>query len=327
MISHQQLGQPGGRLVGQPAEHDVVHRGELAGDRRVEHRVAVPVDRGPPGRHRVEHLDRSGRRGSASARRPARPPPPPAPAPRPRSVLYGCQTCAASIALISAGVSADTFGRLAVDHDDPRPSPAGVTLDPPRAAPPVRATTARPWGRARRASTGTTSTACAASRSRWSRCSTCGSAGFPVGSTSSWRCRGSSSAGGCCARALTPGASLWPRARGHPAGPPAAARAGRRARRLGGADDPDPAGDPLGDVRRPEPGEPGLLPELGAGQHRVGLPARRRGGQSAAAHLVDVGAGPVLHRVPGADLRVRLRVPRASSASTCGSRSSCCSAR
>ena len=113
----------------------------------------------------------------------------------------------------------------------------------------------------------------------------------------------------------------------HPAGPPAAARAGRGAGRLRRADDPDPAGDALGDVRRPEPGEPRLLPELGTGEHRVGLPARRRGGQPAAAHLVDVGAGPVLHRVPGADLRCSPSVPAACSASTCGSRSSCCSAR
>ena len=97
--------------------------------------------------------------------------------------------------------------------------------------------------------------------------------------------------------------------RGDPAGSPAAARARRRARRFGGADNPDPAGNALGDVCRPEPGQPRLLPELGAGEHRVGLSSRRRGGQSAAAHLVDVGAGPVLHRVPGADLLVRLPVP------------------
>ncbi len=39
------------------------------------------------------------------------------------------------------------------------------------------------------------------------------------------------------------------------------------------ADHPGATGDPLGDVRRPEPGQPRLLPELGAGQHRGGLPA------------------------------------------------------
>ena len=59
-------------------------------------------------------------------------------------VLYGCQTCAASTALISAGVNAGTepsspcarahrktrrpprFGRLSDDHVDPLPSPDGV---------------------------------------------------------------------------------------------------------------------------------------------------------------------------------------------------------
>ena len=45
-----------------------------------------------------------------------------------------------------------------------------------------------------------------------------------------------------------------------------AAGAGRRARHVGGTDDPDPAANPLGDVRRPEPGQPGLLPELGTGR-------------------------------------------------------------
>ena len=55
-------------------------------------------------------------------------------------------------------------------------------------------------------------------------------------------------------------------ARGQAAGPAAAARAGRGARRVGGADDPDPARDALGDLRRPEPGQPRLLPELGAGR-------------------------------------------------------------
>ena len=72
----------------------------------------------------------------------------------------------------------------------------------------------------------------------------------------------------------------------------------------------DPAADPLGDLRRPEPGQPRLLPELGAGQHGVGLPARRRGRQPAAAHLVDVGAGPVLHRVPALVFGFAVPVPR-----------------
>jgi hypothetical protein len=35
----------GGRFVRQPAEHDVIHGRELAGDRRVQHGVAVAVDR------------------------------------------------------------------------------------------------------------------------------------------------------------------------------------------------------------------------------------------------------------------------------------------
>ena len=55
---HQQPRQPGGGLVGQPTEHDVIHHPQLGSQRRVQHRVAVAVDRGPPGAHRVEHLDR-----------------------------------------------------------------------------------------------------------------------------------------------------------------------------------------------------------------------------------------------------------------------------
>jgi hypothetical protein len=55
---HQQLGQPGRRFVGEATEHDVIHRAELGGHRRVQNRVAVTVDRGPPGAHGIEHLDR-----------------------------------------------------------------------------------------------------------------------------------------------------------------------------------------------------------------------------------------------------------------------------
>ena len=94
--------------------------------------------------------------------------------------------------------------------------------------------------------------------------------------------------------------------RGDPAGPSAGSRAGRGPGRVRGADHPGAAADPLGDLRRPEPGQPGLLPELGAGQHGVQLPAGGRGRQPVAAHLVHVGAGPVLHRVPAAGHRVRL---------------------
>ena len=108
--------------------------------------------------------------------------------------------------------------------------------------------------------------------------------------------------------ALNPGVIAVAGTRSHSVGSPTAARSCRGVGRLRGADHPDPAADPLGDVRRPEPGEPRLLPELGVGQHGGRLSAGRRSGQSPAAHLVDVGAGPVLHRVPGAGFRVRISV-------------------
>ena len=57
MISDQKLGQPRGRLVGQTAEHDVVHHRQLTGQRRIQARVPVPVHRGPPRTHGVEHVD------------------------------------------------------------------------------------------------------------------------------------------------------------------------------------------------------------------------------------------------------------------------------
>ena len=53
----EQLRQPGGRLVGQTAEHHMVHRRQLSPQRGVQHRMPVAVYRGPPGRHGVEHLD------------------------------------------------------------------------------------------------------------------------------------------------------------------------------------------------------------------------------------------------------------------------------
>ncbi len=118
-----------------------------------------------------------------------------------------------------------------------------------------------------------------------------------------------------------------PAPRAGPAGAAPAARAGGGAGRVGGADDPHPAADPLGGIRRPEPGQPGLLPELGAGLDGVELPEGRRGGQSAAAHLVDVGAGPVLPRVPAGGVRRSPRCCAARWASGCGSSSWFCSAR
>ena len=106
--------------------------------------------------------------------------------------------------------------------------------------------------------------------------------------------------------ALNPAVVTVAGARSGPAGPPVAAGTGRGAGRVRGVDHPDSAGDPLGDLRRPEPGQPRLLPELGAGQHGGRLSAGRRSGQPAAAHLVDVGAGPVLYRFPGAGFRIRV---------------------
>ena len=53
----QQLGQPGRRRVGEAAEHDMVERGELAGQRGVQNGMAVAMHRGPPGAHRVEYPD------------------------------------------------------------------------------------------------------------------------------------------------------------------------------------------------------------------------------------------------------------------------------
>ena len=57
-----QLDEPAAELdrgtVGEPAEHDVRHPGELVGGGRVELGYGVPVDRAPPRRHRVDDLDR-----------------------------------------------------------------------------------------------------------------------------------------------------------------------------------------------------------------------------------------------------------------------------
>ena len=54
---HQQLSEAGSRFVGEATEHDVVHPGQLGGDRIVECGVTVPVHGCPPGTHGVEHLD------------------------------------------------------------------------------------------------------------------------------------------------------------------------------------------------------------------------------------------------------------------------------
>ena len=51
-------GEPDGRLVRQPAEHDVRHRAELPVRGRVELRHGIPVDGTPPRRHPVHHLTR-----------------------------------------------------------------------------------------------------------------------------------------------------------------------------------------------------------------------------------------------------------------------------
>ena len=227
------------------------------------------------------------------------------------------------MAPISAGVSAATFGRLSVDHDDHCPSPAGTSH---RAGNPDTQS-ARFQG------------ARASDHYRHDLDGLRGVAILLVAVFHVWFGRVSGGVdvflalsgfffGGRLLRtAMTPGASLWPVGEVTRLGSAAAARTGDRARRRGGADDPHPARNPLGDIRRPESGKPGLLPELGVGEHRVGLSARRRGRQSAAAHLVDVGAGPVLHRIPGADLRVRPACSAGYSAGICGSPSSCCSAR
>ena len=52
----QPLREPDRGLVGEPAEHHVGELGGLRGERRVEGRVAVAVDRRPPRRHPVDQL-------------------------------------------------------------------------------------------------------------------------------------------------------------------------------------------------------------------------------------------------------------------------------
>ncbi len=52
----EQLGQRHGRLMGEPAEHHVAEPVHLVVHRRVEDRVPVAVDGGPPRRHAVDQL-------------------------------------------------------------------------------------------------------------------------------------------------------------------------------------------------------------------------------------------------------------------------------
>jgi hypothetical protein len=58
----QPAGQADRRRMGQPAEHDVRHLGDLVGDRLVERRVVVAVDRRPPRGHAVDQLAPVGQR-------------------------------------------------------------------------------------------------------------------------------------------------------------------------------------------------------------------------------------------------------------------------
>ncbi len=109
--------------------------------------------------------------------------------------------------------------------------------------------------------------------------------------------------------ALNPESIAVTGSRGGPAGAQTAAGPGGGAGRMRAADHPHPAADTVGDLCRPEPGQPRLLPELGAGRHGRRLSAGRRISQPTAAHLVDVGAGPVLHRFPGVGFRLRVPVP------------------
>ena len=98
--------------------------------------------------------------------------------------------------------------------------------------------------------------------------------------------------------------------------PAAVARPGGGARRGRDTDHPGAAPDPLGDLRRPESGQPRVLPELGTGRHRVGLPTCRRGGLAAATHLVDVGAGAVLPCPPGSGPRLHRAVAQTTRITT-----------
>ncbi|PQM44572.1 hypothetical protein C1Y40_05267 [Mycobacterium talmoniae] len=123
---HQQLRQPGGGFVGEAAEHHVVHGGQLRRHRRVQHRVAVAVDRRPPRTHPVQHLDRPASRLSVSQ------------APRAATattggtasapiVLYGCHRWAASIALICSGLNLGVAWGVAMATEIERSAPDWIT--------------------------------------------------------------------------------------------------------------------------------------------------------------------------------------------------------
>ena len=90
MSRDQPLGERDRRLVSEPTEHHVRHLPELIGDRRVQDRMPVAVDRRPPGRHPVDDL---ARRRPASAAHPG--PTAPAAAGEVAGIgAYGCQTVA-----------------------------------------------------------------------------------------------------------------------------------------------------------------------------------------------------------------------------------------
>jgi len=52
-------GKPYGGLMGETSEHHMAHPAELLASRRVQHRMVVTVDSGPPRRHAVNQFARS----------------------------------------------------------------------------------------------------------------------------------------------------------------------------------------------------------------------------------------------------------------------------
>jgi hypothetical protein len=66
---HESLGEPHRRLVRQPPEHHVRHSVQLRTHGGVEHRMAVPMDRAPPGSHPIDQLAAVGEREASSLRR------------------------------------------------------------------------------------------------------------------------------------------------------------------------------------------------------------------------------------------------------------------